>query len=292
MSYALRNSILLGILLVIFSAIGVYWVEVRWSKEVEVLEKREADLKSELRTINEVLSIYDTTHAKLNQLKARWQARKQIVPADDSPAQTLAYLYELLNPLAVNFDFMHKGRSDNAEYSVNGYALQGEGKFEDIHAFIWHLEHGRRFHTIDRIQLDYTEPEGSKRSARWHWTKFVLLFRSYFEPGSRVEDLPASVESVNPDLGARNPFRPLITKTLPENRRGLFEAEGSRLRALTHNLAYLVDEKGTLHLLRKGDEVFMGKLDKIDIFANRVEFVLNKGGIWERVILEVESESP
>ena len=291
MSYALRNSIVIGVLLVLALGVGIYWIEMRWVEQIDVLEAREKELRGDLKNINAMLSIYDSTLATLNRLKDRWQARRQIVPAKDNPARTLAYLYELLNPLSVNFDFLHKGDNDEASYSVNTYALQGEGRFKDIYAFIWQLEHGRRFHTVDLLQLEYSESGGGKRSDKWDWTTFKMIFRAYFEPGSRVEDLPATEELVPPVLGTRNPFRPLITKTLPENHLGLFEVEGAQLKGLSHNMVYLMDRSGQIHHLHKGDRVFMGKLDKVDIFRNQVEFVLNKGGIWERVTLNVETRA-
>ena len=292
MSYALRNSLVIAVLLIFVLAIGIYAVEVRLVAHIDELQSRAAQLKVDLENINAVLAIYDSTLAELNRLKTRWQARTQIVPADDDPARTLAYLYELLQPLAVNFDFLYKGLTEKANHNVNTYALQGEGRFEDIYTFIWQLEHGRNFHTVDQLQLQYGEPLGEKRTATWHWIDFKVVFRMYFAPDSRVEDLPPLQEGLRPDPVARNPFRPLITKTLPKNRLGLFEVDGARLRGLAHNLAYLVDNKGQMHLLREGDRVFLGEVAKIDIGRNQMEFLMNRGGIWERIALSAATDTP
>ena len=63
-----------------------------------------------------------------------------------------------------------------------------------------------------------------------------------------------------------------------------------RVRPYRSNLAYLMDRSGEMHLLRRGDRVYLGRLDKIDIARNRVEFALNRGGIWQRRILSIETD--
>ena len=170
---------------------------------------------------------------------------------------------------------------------VNVY-VRGDS-LSEFYAFIWYLERGHRFYTVDHLEIDYRERD--VKSPHWDWVHFKMLFRAYFEPRSRIEDLPPVQTSARPLAKLRNPFRPLITATLPENRLGLFEVDGARLKGLAHNLAYLVDRTGEASVLREGDRVFLGKLSKIDIDANRVEFVLNKGGIWERLRLHVEIET-
>jgi Tfp pilus assembly protein PilO len=289
-SYALRNSLILIGLLVVVLAVGFYWVGVRQVAQVEALTATQEQVQGQLNDIHSVISIYDTTQAQLNSLKARSQARNQIVPPADTPAQTLAYLHELLAlpGASVKFDFLYKGREDAAEYSMNQYALEGEGRFENLYAFTWHLEHGRRFYGVDHIEVEYVELEAEETGQ--NWVDFKLVFRSYFEPQSQVEELSPSKGTLRPDVLVRNPFRPLITQTIPPNLLGLFEVSGARLGGVTHDLAYLIDSRGQTYLLREGDRVYLGRLSKIDIVHNRVEFRLNLGGISERVVLEAEIE--
>ena len=291
MSYARRNSIILGLLLVLTVSLGTYWTAVRQVDQIRTLGAREDALYTELERVNAVLAIYDSTLAGLNRLKARWQTRTQVVPPADSPARTLAYIDDVIRTarLSVSFDFLYKGVKDEGRCSVNRYAMEGEARFRDLYAFIWYLERGHRFYTVDHLEIDYRERD--VKSPHWDWVHFKMLFRAYFEPRSRIEDLPPVQTSARPLAKLRNPFRPLITATLPENRLGLFEVDGARLKGLAHNLAYLVDRTGEASVLREGDRVFLGKLSKIDIDANRVEFVLNKGGIWERLRLHVEIET-
>lgn len=294
MSYALRNSILFAILLVAVSAAGFYWLGIRRVDQVNSLVERQEALQVDRDKIDSALSVYDTTRAQLSRLKARWQARNQTVPATDTPARTLAYIDEFITgaDVRVNFDFMFTERKDRADYSFNTYALQGEGRFEDIHALVWYLENGQRFYTVDGLQIEYVEPASTKRSARWDWVTFKVIIRAYFEPDSRVEEMPPLAEPRRPELRPHNLFRPLITRSLPSNRLGLFEVAGATLSAMTEELAYLVDRSGEMHVLRRGDRVFLGRLTKIDMARSRVEFELNRGGIWGRRTLTVGAGAP
>ena len=52
--------------------------------------------------------------------------------------------------------------------------------------------------------------------------------------------------------------------------------------------AYVADASGNTHLLWEGDEVYLGYLTKIDYSTNEVKFVLNKGGVIEKITLKLE----
>lgn len=295
MSYALRNSLLLGLLLCVVWGGGYYWVGMHQVGEIETLQVRQEELKEELENASSVMAIYDTTLAQLNRIKVRWQGRKRFVPVQDSPDRTLVYLDELLKQVKgnVSYDFLFKGRKDEETYSANVYGLDGEARFENLYALIWHLEHGPRFYTVDRLQIDYREPETGQSLPQWDWVTFSMVFRAYFNPHSQIEDLIPMPGAEQPAELARNLFAPLITEFLPPNRLGLIDVGSARLKGLTHELAYLEDFQGQLHILRRGMRVYLGWLDRIDILGNRVEFVLNKGGIWERFTLRIgRSKAP
>ena len=290
MSYALRNSLILALLLVIVSSAGAYWVAVRRVERIERLVKSEKVAQTELDNINAVLAIYDTTLVQLNRLKARWQARKQIVPASDTPSKTLVYLQGLLKSADANlsYDFLFKGRRDETGYSVNRYVVAGEGGFRDLYKLIWHLEQGRRFYSIDHMEVSYQESGTRPGSSRWDWIDYTLVLRSFFEPRSRVEDLPAIGDASRPGIRIYNPFRPRITQALPSNRAGLLNISGAKLIALTPETAYISNTAGKMYTLKQGDRVYLGRIKQIDMVRNRVVFELNKGGILERRTLSVK----
>ncbi|MEL6823506.1 MAG: hypothetical protein AAFP70_17240, partial [Calditrichota bacterium] len=63
----------------------------------------------------------------------------------------------------------------------------------------------------------------------------------------------------------------------PANPRGLVEVEKAKLKAVMLGRAMIEDHKGKTHMLREGDEVFLGVISKIDQTNNRVEIRLNSG---------------
>jgi hypothetical protein len=289
-SYALRNSLFTAALLLLVIGAGIYWVGVRKVEHLKALQATYAEARAELETANSVLAIHDSTQAELDALKERWRTQDQIVPASDSPDQTLAYLDELqkLAGRRLDFDFLFKVREDDEQYSTNIYGIQGKGRFASLYAFLWYLEHGHSFYTVDRLQLTFREPDSGVQSGDWLWIQFRMVVRAYFQPESRVEDLPPLGDEPVRESLALDSFRPLITRTLPRNTDGLLVIEGAVLKGLTHDTAYMGDGEGGLHVLRKGDRIYLGWLDKIDILRNRAEFLMNRGGIWERLWLSVE----
>ena len=288
MSYAIRNSLTLGVLLALVLATGAYWTAVHQAGRIDDLTAREASLAVELDKIQAVLTVYDSAVTRLGELKARWESRNQVVPMQDTAARTLAYLNDLVLAAGrrVTFDFLFKGHQANEGYNVNRYALEGEARFQNLCAFIWNLEHGRRFYTVDHLDVVYNERNVGE--ARWNWVTFRMAIQAYYEPNSKIEALPQDSRTLRVDLGTGNPFRPHITRTLPENRDGLFEVDGARLQGLTSEVAFVVDRDGERVLLREGDRVFMGRLATINLDRNLARFVLNKGGIVERHDLHVE----
>jgi hypothetical protein len=85
-------------------------------------------------------------------------------------------------------------------------------------------------------------------------------------------------------------FYPLIRNELPPNTEGLLEVDGAKLLALIPDGAFIADAKGNTYMLWEGDQVYLGYLTKIDYNKNLVTFILNKGGIIEKVNLELQKE--
>jgi len=61
--------------------------------------------------------------------------------------------------------------------------------------------------------------------------------------------------------------------------------------ALIPEGAFLSDSKGNTYLLWEGEQVYLGYLTKIDYDNSKVSFILNKGGIIEKVELSLETET-
>ena len=78
--------------------------------------------------------------------------------------------------------------------------------------------------------------------------------------------------------------------TFPPNVDNLLDVQGAKLLALIPEGAFIADASGNTFLLYEGQEVYLGYLTKIDYETNRVTFILNKGGIIEKVDLQLQRE--
>ncbi len=87
-------------------------------------------------------------------------------------------------------------------------------------------------------------------------------------------------------------FYPQIRNEIPPNVDNLLDVQSAQLLALIPDGAFLADAKGNTYLLWDGDEVYLGHLTDIDYDRNQVNFILNKGGIIERVSLKLENKQP
>jgi hypothetical protein len=85
-------------------------------------------------------------------------------------------------------------------------------------------------------------------------------------------------------------FYPIIRNDIPPNYDMLLDVQGAKLLALIPEGAFLSDSKGNTYLVWEGEPVYLGYLTKIDYERNKVSFILNKGGIIEKVELELEKE--
>ena len=276
-NYALRNSLILGALLLTVLGAGYYWTA-RQTDRLEAIEAEHALLLDELRQVEAVMALYDTAAARLDLFEERRRDQSQWLAAEDSPARTLAYLNELSErrKRRLNFDLHYQAQSAKERHTEHLYSVEGLGPFADVFDLVRDLEEGPLFYTVDHLELGGLEASG---------VEFKLVLRSYFSDESQEGERRMTGPLAR---APHNPFRPLIARSLPANDAGLLELDGARLSALTHEQAFISDRSGRIHTLRPGDPVFLGRLAAIDISRNRAVFVLNKGGIVQRHVLEVE----
>jgi len=116
----------------------------------------------------------------------------------------------------------------------------------------------------------------------------------FFKGGSYRADIQSPSEFLGFELGGRSithaevmSYFTYLSETAPN----------AQLNVYAHSfegreLVYLVDRSGEMHVLRRGDPVFLGRLTKIDMTRSRVEFELNRGGIWGRHTLTVGAGTP
>lgn len=282
MPFALRNSIVLIVLLVLVTGIGLYIWGVRQPSQIEEKETRIAELDKEIARIPILLNDYNRMVAALDDQKVRWEGRTKDIPRADITAETYDFFNRSIDRSGgfVKLDMVYGGSVEQNRYGYNTYILRGEAPFNVFYNFLWYLENGRRLYRLQEVNLRGVETRDEESEMPQLLVTFDMQLRGYY---TSVAELFTSTarNAVRPNDVRYSPFQPLILSDIPPNVRGLIESERSELRAVLPDRAILVDQEGEVHTIRVGDEVYLGYVTKIVPEKSLVEFMLNKGGIIE-----------
>lgn len=201
-------------------------------------------------------------------------------------------VYDYLNYISnsstsskVFFDFVFTDSTAQDQYGIVRADINGYGKYTNVVNFINKLENSQLLNKIRGLTLT----PATRGTQELEDITFSFTLESYYERIPIQEGKAGSKElTLNESISTYNPFYPLIRESIPPNVDNLINVEQSRLIGLTGSRVFLVDQSGNMASLRKGDKVYLGELEKIDLNNNTATFNLNKGGITELVTLEIE----
>jgi hypothetical protein len=290
--FATRNSIALGILLVIILAGGGYWTSIREPGKLHKIEVQIKRADFELMNTPDLLSMYNSAQAELTQWEDRWNRRTKDIPSQDVTTETNTYLNSvILSSGRIQVDVQYKGPKQEAKFGYNTYSLHGEGPFYSLYRFIWYLENGRRLFKFPKMVMREIISRDTPGEGPTPIVQFEAEMRAYFTSLTELSSSIAWRDTAATFIDT-NPFWPLVRPDLPKNAEGLLEVEHAELKAVIPGKAFVSDQKGKLWTLSVGDNVYLGYVSKISPEEGSVEFVLNKGGINETYILKVRFRSP
>jgi hypothetical protein len=176
------------------------------------------------------------------------------------------------------------------EFFYYEYKLSGSGTFNNVHQLIYAIEKSKELKKIKGLSLGSTV-QTDKNGVPNFLVNFSMNVDVYYATNNRFAS--SEIKENNITTGPiYDIFYPLIRNELPPNLDNLLDVSGARLLALIPEGAFLADAKGNTYLLWEGEQVYLGYLTKIDYDNNRVSFILNKGGIIEKVDLSLEKEQP
>ena len=290
MSYALRNTIVLAAFLVVIFGVGIYLTKVEQRGEMKTLQVESESYDRTISQRPEMEKEMQISETKLAEMKEKYSKRFKVIPSNDTTALTYAYLNRIMDASGfVKFDMLYQGAKSYKQYGYNIYNLKGETSYNNLFRFIWYLEHARLLYKIGDITLTGHEVRESTREAPKTIVPFTMELHAHYSTVAGVSsEYSGEDKTLYRSVGVGlNFLRPLISSEPPANLRGLVDVERSDLRAVMADKVFIVDEKGVGHVLRVGDEVYLGYLTKIDPSKNEAEFTLNKGGIIDRVVLKV-----
>ncbi len=282
MSYIIRNTIALGVILLFILSIGIYFGHLSLPEKIEKSEKEIKRIEIELQNTPDLINQFNLLTNRLEITKEKWETRNKDIPASNVTGEAYDYLNQIIIKSGeIKLDMLFAGNKSLANYGFNSYKLKGEAPYENIFRFIWYIENNRPLYKIKELKLRSVETKSKDKKENAVLVTFEMTIEAYY---STISELHSSVgEAVlMPPVLTVDPFYPLILRDLPPNTNDLVEIERADLKAVVQGKAFVVDQGNRMRTLAEGDEVYLGYVTKIDPVAGQIECTLNKGGIIEK----------
>lgn len=281
MSYGLRNTLYLSLTLLLMIAAGWGLIHFTQTQKLEELENTLSQKEAELQAIKSSSENYDEMLTGfLNTTYKVENHKKELMPDNRVPAvyDYLRIINQGVANTEINFTWSDSVTQSN--YGINKFTITGSGNYRNLYNFVQRMERSKPLYKINSLQLQTVN-----EADRLNHVTFSFQVDSYYD---REQDVyQSSMNVLRTSMGiTHNPFFPLI-HSVPPNEDNLLNVDSSRLIALSRRNAYLVDQNGALQTLEVGDRVYLGRLQNIN--DDHVTFLLNRGGIADRVTMEIRT---
>ena len=296
MSNQVINTLILTLFMAVAIGAGYYVTQKMQQAELAQLEEEAEALRLSHAEVETLLIEEAQASGSAAEALSRWNARYKVLPDHLSSPDVVGYLNALSHSGFRSFDISLGGITPGADFSTYTYNITGVAFYESLYGFIWNVENGRGLFRLRGVQIDKAvttipNPEtGIDRQVVL--ARFSMSIDAYFG-GSRGMSAPDSLVDV-PDsvLPPRrppiNPFFPLVLQTLPPNTDDLVDLEEDEMISVIGD-AVVFSHNGQMRTLRAGDHVYLGHVSHVDPNLARVVIDLNKGGIRERVELDLQT---
>jgi hypothetical protein len=288
MNKKLRSTLGLVALLIIILVIGGIYLFVFQRGAINERQEKLAELNANVYDPVELNARFVSLEKRSAELDSILSARKFNIPQN---IQSIKF-YNFVNSIVANFspytqvNVEYLDQIKDKEFFVHQYKLSGSGYFNEVYSMIYAIEQSKELKKISTLTLGNlirTDKDG----VPLFLVNFDIVAQVYYSSDSRF----AAVARVENDLVTGplyDAFYPLIRNEIPPNVDNLLDVQGAKLLALIPEGAFVADTKGNTYLVWEGEQVYLGYLTKIDYDSNTVSFILNKGGIIEKVTLELD----
>jgi hypothetical protein len=281
---------LIGLLVFIVLAGGSYIFIFQNSKITEKKNKLE-ELKANDYNTEQLTMQYHDMLERSSVLDSVLASRKFNIPQNLSSIK----FYNFLNRVSASYsdlsqiDVEYLDQKQDREFYYHEYKLKGKATYNDLYNLIYSIEQSKELKKINSVAISNIV-DTDKYGTPNFLVGYEMIVGVYFSTNDRF----ATSQLVENDLSTGSmydAFYPLIRNEIQPNVDGLLDVQGAKLLALVPEGAFLADTKGNTYLLWEGEQVYLGYLTKIDYDKNKVSFILNKGGIIEKVELQLEKET-
>lgn len=290
MNTKLKNTLIILVIIILISAMGIVFTFVIQRGKIKDREKQIKDLTAfqlDTETLQEKLLQLKRKVAQLDSILA---TRKYILPAHITQSKFFDFVtqtsYSFSSYSYVNIEYIDiKSMKNYYEY---GYSVSGVAEYNDFNKLLYSIEQSKAIKKVSLVDLS-NNVKLDEESMPHYLVNYKLKVAVLYSDDPKVSVAEYKENSLTPNP-LYNSFYPLIRSEIPPNKDRLLDVQNAKLLALIPDGAFLSDSQSNTYLLWEGDKVYLGYITKIDYEKNQVQFILNKGGIIEKLTLDLEKE--
>lgn len=287
-----QRRVTLIVLILVVLAVSYYFIEYSYRKELKKLNELSKSQTNEILSNRSPHEVIYELEQKIDSVSSFIKRQNKIIPYYSSPVEAYEKVLRKINlfenRLDINIDKIASEEKNNLR--IDRFKISGNGKFKDLFSLMNLFESSPEIYKVVLQEINQTFAPNEKGKLDEKVTFTFNLENIYttspeFNLDTLINRKDQAFLTYVSDF-----FTSLIKLDIPPNDEGLFEVEGAKLIAIMPDAVYLLDKKGNSYTLVEGDEVYLGYLTKINYDKHSCEFLLNKGGILERITLELEDK--
>ncbi|MBE2280828.1 MAG: hypothetical protein IAE91_10580 [Ignavibacteriaceae bacterium] len=256
------------------------------TKELVALEQENAlydpnQLKEQLEDLIFKFSILDSLLAN----------RKYNVPKNVHQAKFYSFLSEQSKGFTdlYSLNVEYKGNSQDGIFMTYDYIVAGQADFMLLYRVMYAIEQSKELKKIKKIDLNSTVIFDKQQKPRF-LLNFNFEVKVYSSPDDRFVSTIFNENDLRTTLNY-DIFYPLLRNDIEPNIEELLEVNGAKLLAILPDGIFVMSDNSKTFYLTEGDPVYLGFLTKIDREKNSAQFVINRGGIVEKIELSLFSNN-
>lgn len=290
MDRKLKNTLILAVLLIIVIVVGSVFTFVFQKGDIDSRKKRLNELNLNAYNTDELIEQLNTLKARAVELDSILALRKFNIPVNLHQSE----FYNFVNKISFGFapdsyvNIEYRDIIVSKHYKHYTYTLSGTAYYNDVYKLIYAIEQSKELKKVLSCSFDNfvkVDDEGIPH----YFVTYNIQCAVYHSDNDRYASSVSKENRLSPNP-VYDIFYPLIRNEIPPNIDDLLDVQSAQLLALIPEGAFIADSKGTTHLLWEGDKVYLGYLTEIDYDENVVHFVLNKGGIIEKLTLTLDKK--
>ena len=282
-----KNTILLIVILVLIIIAGGIYTFVIQKGQISDREQKLKEINLNAYNTDDLIQQLLTLQKHAEELDSILSLRKYNVPVILRQSRFFDFVNKTSYSFSPNSFVNIEYRAMEKEQHFNKfiYVLNGTATFNDLYKLIYAIEQSKELKKVTNVALSNfvnVDEEG--------YAHYLVNFRFeasvYFSDNDRFasSNIKENRLTANPLYDV---FYPLIRNEIPPNVDHLLDVQNAQLLALIPEGAFLASSDGNTYLLWEGDEVYLGYLTEIDYQNSQVNFIMNKGGIIEKVTLSL-----